>query len=308
VTELLTGLSQEVVSGIALGCIYALVALGFTLIYRATEVVNFAQGELMMVGAYVNFFLVSRISANLGITGAWMYFIAFMGALLFAIIFGIILDLVINRPLRDQPVFSVIMATISISIILRALVAMIAGPFTHIQSSPFGDGVVSFNKIAISVQDVFIIFCAIVLVILFYIFFRKSRWGVAMQATSADPTAAQLMGIPVKKVYRLVWIFATLVATVGGILLAPKTLLDTNIGFIGLKAFPAAVLGGFGSVPGAIFGGVILGIIETISAGTLSYHFAWIKEINDVIPWLVLIAVLMVKPDGIFGIAKVKKV
>ncbi len=307
-TELLTGLSQEVVSGIALGCIYALVALGFTLIYRATEVVNFAQGELMMVGAYVNFFLVSRISANLGITGAWMYFIAFMGALLFAIIFGIILDLVINRPLRDQPVFSVIMATISISIILRALVAMIAGPFTHIQSSPFGDGVVSFNKIAISVQDVFIIFCAIVLVILFYIFFRKSRWGVAMQATSADPTAAQLMGIPVKKVYRLVWIFATLVATVGGILLAPKTLLDTNIGFIGLKAFPAAVLGGFGSVPGAIFGGVILGIIETISAGTLSYHFAWIKEINDVIPWLVLIAVLMVKPDGIFGIAKVKKV
>jgi len=308
VSELLTGLSQEVVSGIALGCIYALVALGFTLIYRATEVVNFAQGELMMVGAYVNFFLVSQVAADLGITGGWMYFLAFMGSLLFAIIFGFILDLVINRPLRDEPVFSVIMATISISIILRALVAMIAGPFTHIQSSPFGDGVVSFYKIAIPVQDVFIIFCAVVLVIMFYIFFRKSRWGVAMQATSADPTAAQLMGIPVKKVYRLVWVFATLVATVGGILLAPKTLLDTNIGFIGLKAFPAAVLGGFGSVRGAIVGGVILGIIETISAGTLSYHFGWIKEINDVIPWLVLIAVLMVRPEGIFGVAKVKKV
>ena len=105
------------------------------------------------------------------------------------------------------------------------------------------------------------------------------------------------------------WIFAALVATLSGILLAPRiALLDTSMGFLGLKAFPAAVLGGFGSIPGAIVGGVILGVIETISLGTLSFHFEWIKEINDIIAWFVLIAVLMVKPDGLFGVEKVKKV
>nr|MCS5633237.1 branched-chain amino acid ABC transporter permease [Candidatus Neomarinimicrobiota bacterium] len=135
------------------------------------------------------------------------------------------------------------------------------------------------------------------------------RWGIAMQATSEDPIAAQLMGIPIKRVYALVWIFSAIVATISGILLAPRIgLLDTTMGFLGLKAFPAAVLGGFGSIPGAIVGGVILGVIETVSMGTLSFHFQWIKEINDIIPWIVLIAVLMIKPDGLFGVEKVKKV
>lgn len=130
-----------------------------------------------------------------------------------------------------------------------------------------------------------------------------------MQATSEDPIAAQLMGIPVNRVNSLVWIFSALVATISGILLAPKlSLLDTTMGFLGLKAFPAAVLGGFGSIAGAIAGGVIMGVIETISMGTLSFHFEWIKEINDIIVWIVLIAVLMIKPDGLFGVEKVKKV
>ena len=120
--------------------------------------------------------------------------------------------------------------------------------------------------------------------------------------------AASLMGIPVKKVYRNVWIFSAMVATIGGILLAPRTLLDTNMGFLGLKAFPAAVLGGFGSIPGAIVGGVILGVVETLSMGTLSFHFHWIKEINDVIVWIVLILVLMIRPVGILGKEEVERV
>ena len=130
-----------------------------------------------------------------------------------------------------------------------------------------------------------------------------------MKATSTDPEAAQLMGIPVKQVYRFVWIFAALVGVIGGVLLAPRmALLDTNISYLGLKAFPAAILGGFGSIPGAVVGGIILGIIETISMGTLSFHFEWVKEINDIIVWIVLIVVLMIRPNGLFGIAKVKRV
>ncbi|MAG21101.1 MAG: branched-chain amino acid ABC transporter permease [Candidatus Marinimicrobia bacterium] len=306
--ESFTGLTQEIVSGVALGCIYALIALGFTLIYKATEVVNFAQGELMMVGAYVNFYLVSQLAASTGLGIGLRFLLAFAGAMLFSVLFGAFLDLVINRPLKNESVFSIIMATISASIILRAGTAMIVGPITHIPESPFGNRVIALGGVTISVLDIFIIVSAVMLVSLFYLFFKRTKWGVAMQATAEDPMAAQLMGIPIKKVYRNVWIFSALVATVGGILLAPRTLLDTNMGYLGLKAFPAAVLGGFGSIPGAIIGGVILGVIETLSLGTLSYNFAWIKEINDVTVWIVLIVVLMIRPAGILGQEEIRKV
>jgi branched-chain amino acid transport system permease protein len=144
---------------------------------------------------------------------------------------------------------------------------------------------------------------------LFFFFFNKTRWGIAMKATSEDSEAAQLMGIPVKQVYRIVWVFAAIVGVISGVLLAPRmALLDTTMSYLGLKAFPAAILGGFGSIPGAVAGGIILGVIETVSMGTLSFHFEWIKEINDIIVWIVLIAVLMIRPDGLFGIAKVKRV
>ena len=307
--SLLTGLLQEVISGIAIGCIYSLIALGFTLIYKASEVINFAQGELMMVGAYINFFLITFFMAESGNLTGWNFFIAFVGSILFAIIFGWVLDRIINKPLKDEPVFSVIMATISLSIILRAIVSMIAGPMSIIPLSPFGNHIISVGGVVISILDTSIIVCAIFLVIMFYYFFHKTRWGIAIQATSEDTVAAQLMGIPIKRVYTLVWIFSAIVATLSGILLAPRmSLLDTSMGFLGLKAFPAAVLGGFGSILGAIVGGLILGVVETISIGTLSFYFPFIKEINDIIVWIVLIAVLMIKPDGLFGVEKVNKV
>tara|TARA_B100001123_G_C14826721_1_gene834480 strand:- start:120 stop:680 length:561 start_codon:yes stop_codon:yes gene_type:complete len=186
---------------------------------------------------------------------------------------------------------------------------MIAGPMSIIPLSPFGNHIISVGGVVISILDTSIIVCAIFLVIMFYYFFHKTRWGIAIQATSEDTVAAQLMGIPIKRVYTLVWIFSAIVATLSGILLAPRmSLLDTSMGFLGLKAFPAAVLGGFGSILGAIVGGLILGVVETISIGTLSFYFPFIKEINDIIVWIVLIAVLMIKPDGLFGVEKVNKV
>jgi len=309
VNELITGLLQESISGIALGSIYALIALGFTLIYKASEVVNFAQGEVMMVGAYVNFFLVSYFSAMVGEINGWVFLLAFLGSIIFAVIFGIILDFIINRPLKDEPVFSIVMATISLAIILRALTGLIAGPISLVPQSPFGGSIMEVGGVVVSYLDLSIILSAVVLMGLFFIFFNKTRWGIAMKATSDDSEAAQLMGIPVKKVYMIVWVFAAIVGVVSGILLAPRmSLLDTSMGFLGLKAFPAAILGGFGSIPGAVVGGIILGVIETVSMGTLSFHFSWIKEINDIIVWIVLIVVLMVRPNGLFGTAKVKRV
>lgn len=308
-TELITGLLQESISGIALGCIYALIALGFTLIYKATEVVNFAQGEIMMVGAYVNFFFVTQFAGMTGGLNGWVFLAALFCSIIFAVLFGIILDYIINRPLKDEPVFSIIMATISLAIILRSLTAMIAGPISLIPVSPFGDSTIKMGGIVISILDLAIIISAIILMALFFFFFNKTRWGIAMKATSEDSEAAQLMGIPVKQVYRMVWVFAAIVGVISGVLLAPRmALLDTTMSYLGLKAFPAAILGGFGSIPGAVVGGIILGIIETVSMGTLSFHFEWIKEINDIIIWIVLIAVLMFRPDGLMGEAKVKRV
>jgi branched-chain amino acid transport system permease protein len=308
-SDLLSGLIQESISGIALGCIYALIALGFTLIYKATEVVNFAQGEIMMVGAYVNFFFVTQFTGMVGGLNGWVFLAALFCSIIFAVLFGIVLDLIISRPLKDEPVFSIIMATISLAIILRSLTAMIAGPISLVPVSPFGDSTIKVGGIVISVLDLAIIISAIILMGIFFFFFNKTRWGIAMKATSEDSEAAQLMGIPVKNVYRMVWVFAAIVGVVSGVLLAPRmALLDTTMSYLGLKAFPAAILGGFGSIPGAVVGGIILGIIETVSMGTLSFHFEWIKEINDIIVWIVLIAVLMIRPDGLFGIAKVKRV
>ncbi len=308
-TELITGLLQESISGIALGCIYALIALGFTLIYKATEVVNFAQGEIMMVGAYINFFFVTQFAGMTGGLNGWVFLAALFCSIIFAVLFGIILDYIINRPLKDEPVFSIIMATISLAIILRSLTAMIAGPISLIPVSPFGDSTIKMGGIVISILDLAIIISAIILMALFFFFFNKTRWGIAMKATSEDSEAAQLMGIPVKQVYRMVWVFAAIVGVISGVLLAPRmALLDTTMSYLGLKAFPAAILGGFGSIPGAVVGGIILGIIETVSMGTLSFHFEWIKEINDIIIWIVLIAVLMFRPDGLMGEAKVKRV
>ena len=143
---------------------------------------------------------------------------ALVCSIIFSVLFGFFLDFIINRPLKDQPIFSVIMATLSLAIIMRALVAMIAGPIALMPLSPFGDGSITFGTIVISILDLFIISSAIILVIIFYFIFHYTKWGIAMQATSEDPIAAQLMGIPIKKIYALVWIFSALVATISGIL------------------------------------------------------------------------------------------
>ena len=179
-TDILSGISQEIISGIALGSIYALIALGFTMIYKATEVVNFAQGDLMMVGAYVNFFFVSTLLSNSGEPSTWTFLVALVCSIIFSVLFGFFLDFIINRPLKDQPIFSVIMATLSLAIIMRALVAMIAGPIALMPLSPFGDGSITFGTIVISILDLFIISSAIILVIIFYFIFHYTKWGIAM--------------------------------------------------------------------------------------------------------------------------------
>ncbi len=287
---------QLVISGIAQGCIYGLIALGFVLIYKATETVSFAQGELMMLGAFG------------GLAGMTMMGLPFWAAAISAIIamglFGVLLERIVIRPILGQPAFSIVMLTIGISYVARGLITMIPniGTETHTLPVPYKDQIWKLGTLVLNVEQMVVIAATAVLCAGLFAMFRYSKLGMAMQASSQNQLAAYYMGIPVKTLNGLVWGLAAAVAAVAGLLLAPITFVHANMGFIGLKAFPAAVVGGFTSLPGAIVGGLVIGIVESLSGFYLPDGF------KDTAAYVVVLIMLMVKPNGLFGETLRKKV
>ena len=288
--------AQQIISGTAIGCVYALVALGFVLIYKATEVVNFAQGELMMVGAFFAFTFIEF--------AGWPYWAGALVAVALMAGLGMVLDRIVIRPLVGQPAFAIFMATIGIGILARSVVGVVPGwgTETHALATPFANRVVWLGSLTISEEYLAIIVATVLLVAVLALFFRFTRLGVAMQATSQNQLAAAYMGVPIKHVFMLIWGLSAAVAGFAGILLAPIAFVHVNMGFIGLKAFPAAVLGGFGSIPGAIAGGLIIGIVEALAGFYLPEGF------KDVAAYVVLLAVLIVRPQGLFGVSTRRRV
>ena len=287
---------QLLLAGVAQGCVYALVALGFVLIYKATETVNFAQGDLMMLGG----FFALTASVILG----WPYWATIVFAVAAMALVGMLIERLVLRPVLGQPAFTVVMLTIGVGFVLRGLVTMIPGwgSDTYTFPTPFADGTFKLGEVIFAVQQVAVIGMTAALVAVLYVFFRYSKLGVAMQATSQNQLAAAYMGIPVRRVNMMIWGLSAGVAAFAGILLAPVTFVHSNMGFIGLKAFPAAVVGGFGSVPGAIVGGLIIGLVEAFAGRYLPEGF------KDVAAYVVVLAVLLVRPSGIFGETTRKKV
>ncbi|MGE0330246.1 MAG: branched-chain amino acid ABC transporter permease [Ramlibacter sp.] len=289
-------LLQIIVAGIAQGCVYGLVALGFVLIYKATETVNFAQGELMMLGAFFAL-------AGMGILG-----LPFWGAALLAVaamgLVGLAIERAVIRPVLGQPAFSIVMLTFGLGYIARGSVTMVPGigTDTHALAVPYKGATLQAGGVVLSAEQMVIICCTAALCLALWAVFRFTRIGIAMQASSQNQLAAYYMGIPVQRLNGLVWALAAAVATVAGILLAPFTFVHANMGFIGLKAFPAAIVGGFSSLPGAIVGGVIIGLVESLSGFYLPEGF------KDVMPYVVVLIMLTVKPTGLFGERVRKKV
>jgi len=281
---------------VAQGCVYALVALGFVLIYKATETVNFAQGDLMMLGG----FFALTASVILG----WPYWATILFAVAAMAAVGMLIERIVLRPVLGQPAFTVVMITIGVGYVMRGVVTMIPGwgTDTYTFPTPFADGTFKVGEVIFAVQQVAVIVMTAALVAVLYFFFRFSKLGVAMQATSQNQLAAAYMGIPVRRVNMMIWGLSAGVAAFAGILLAPVTFVHSNMGFIGLKAFPAAVVGGFGSVPGAIVGGLIIGLVEAFAGRYMPEGF------KDIAAYVVVLAVLMVKPSGIFGETARKKV
>jgi len=287
---------QIVISGLAQGCIYGLIALGLVLIYKTTETVSFAHGELMMLGAFTGFALMTLLG--------WPFWLALVATIGVMTIFGIGLERIVIRPILGQPAFSLVMLTIGIGYVARGLVTMIPGigTETHTLPVPYKDQTWNLGGLVLNVEQMAVIFATAVLSALLYAMFRYTKVGIAMQASSQNQLAAYYMGIPVQRLTGLVWGLAAAVAAIAGLLLAPITFVYANMGFIGLKAMPAAVVGGFGSLPGAIVGGLVIGVVEALSGFYLPEGF------KDVAPYVVVLIMLVVRPNGLFGEKLAKKV
>ncbi len=293
---LINEIMQTILSGISIGCIYGLVALGFVLIFKATEVINFAQGELLMLGAFISYSLITF--AHLPYWTALLLAVVIMG------LFGMLLERTVLRSLVGEPVYAIVIVTIGISFFLKSAATMVPGwgTDTYGFKTPFTDKFANWGPLVISWEHLSIITITTILILVLFAFFRYTRVGTAMRATSQNQLAAVYMGISVTKVFSLTWTIAAVLGAIGGVLLAPITFVHMNMGYIGLKAFPAAVLGGFNSLPGAIVGGLIVGITESLAGFYLPE--GW----KSVAAWIILIGVLIIRPQGLFGIQEKKKV
>jgi branched-chain amino acid transport system permease protein len=287
---------QIILSGVSQGCIYGLIALGFVLIYKATETVTFAQGELMMLGAFAALGSASYLG--------WSFAAAVLTAIVVMAVVGWMIERVFIHPVLGEPAFAIVMLSIGIGYVARGVITMIPdiGTETHTLPVPYADAHFDMAGLVLSATQLIVMLATALLCGALYLLFRYTRIGIAMQAVSQNQLAAYYMGIPVKRLNSLVWALAAVIATIAGILLAPITFVHVNMGFIGLKAFPAAVIGGFGSLPGAVVGGIIIGVVESLAG-------FWLPEgFKDVAAYVVVLLMLVIKPNGLFGDNLRKKV
>lgn len=278
---------QLTLSGLTTGAIYALVALGFVLIYKSSDVINFAQGELLLVGAYVTYFFVAQMGLNWPL-GVFL-------ALAVAVLIGVIIERLVLRPMIGEPIISVIMVTIGLASLMRAIVLAIWSPIPRSFPSFIPSGTVDVFGLMVSADRLWAIGLAVAMLGIFTIFFRRSPEGIAMRAVADDQQAALSMGISVQRIFAIAWSISAVTATIAGMLLANIVGVSGSISALGLRVFPVVILGGLDSIPGAIIGGIIIGLLEAWTGGYIGHG------LNQVISFVVLILILMVRPYGLFG-------
>ena len=287
---------QLIVSGLANGCVYGLIALGFVLIYKATEAVNFAQGDFMMLGAFLCLGFTNEAFMGLN------FYLSCALAIIIMFIIGYLLDWGVLRHMFGQSQVSIVVLTIALGFVMRFAAGTLWSHEPVSLESPFVGSELRMGGVVLGAEEVAIIIATIVLTAGLFWFFSKTKLGVAMQAASQNQLAAYYMGIPVKRVQSLVWGISGAVAAVAGILFASKGAIEPNIGLLGIKAFAAAAIGGFGSLPGALVGGLIIGVVEQIAS---RYG---VTGVSQIAPYAILLLVLIFRPGGIFSQTQKKKV
>lgn len=289
--------ASQVVTGLAAGGVYALVALGFVLIYKASDVINFAQGDLLLVGAYVGWAL----------TVAGLPFpLAFLLTLAIAALVGLVIERVVLRPMIGEPIIAVIIVTLGLSSMIRGLVFGVFS--TEVRTFPPIFPIAPFQLGPVAVPQIYAWALAIAAaaVAALTLFFRYSPQGIAMRAAADDQQAAMSMGIRISWAFGLSWALSASVAAAGGILLGNLTGVNFSLADIGLQVFPVVILGGLDSIPGAIVGGLVIGVLQNLASGYLDPCVG--GGLKSVAPFIVLVLILMVKPYGLFGRERIERV
>lgn len=278
---------QLTLTGLTNGAILALAALGFVLIYKSSDVINFAQGEFLLIGAYLIYAMVTQVGLH------WT--LGMVITLLVAVLLGVLIERLILRPMIGEPIISIIMVTIGLSSILRAMVSAIWGNLPRAFPPFIPSQPVNILGASIGADRLWAIAIAMIMLGIFTFFFRKSKEGIAMRAVADDQPAALSMGISVSRIFAWAWAIAAVSAAIGGALVANIVGVGPELSNFGLRVFPVVILGGLDSIPGAILGGIIIGLLETYTGGYIG------QGLNQVLPFVVLIVILMVRPYGLFG-------
>jgi branched-chain amino acid transport system permease protein len=280
--------AQLVVSGIGQGSIYALVALGMTILFRVTTVVNFAHGELFMFSAFVIYLLLNAFDVP--------YVLAALAAILALFVLGSVVERVLMRPIRHAPHMALAMMTVALSYLLRGVVRMVWGGDVRSVPPMFDFDPVMLGNVVLAAQDIVTIGATLVLVAVFFVLLQRSRFGKLAQAASDSPRGAALIGLNVPAFHRTMWGVAAAMEAIAGILVAPVTLLYPDMGAqVLVRAFAAMTLGGFGNLGGAVAGGLLMGVLEQLAGGYVS------TAMVDIASYIVIIVVLLARPAGLFG-------
>jgi branched-chain amino acid transport system permease protein len=284
-------------NGIMIGLMYALIALGFVLIYKATDAINFAQGEFVMFAGFI-----AAAAALAGLS----FWISAAIAIAGMIALGFGLERVVLRPLIGRPVIAVVMATIGLAAVLRGVAVLAFGAGTKAIVMPVGDLPIFLGPVMLSPVQLVGAGVSIVFLAGFTWFFLKSRTGVAMRAVADNQQVAMAMGINIRRYFALAWAMAGVVSALGGVVWGAMLGIDNQLALVGLKVFPVVILGGLDSIAGAVIGGLIVGIVENLAAGYLDPYVG--GGTKDFAPYVLMILVLMIRPEGIFGRRRIERV
>ena len=286
-----------IVSGFSIGLMYSLIALGFVLVYKATDAINFAQGEFVMLAGFV---AAVSLGEKIPVLAAVAIAVAIM------VLFSFALERIVLRPLLGRPIVAVIMATIGLGAMLRGLPPITVGGETRAVSLPIGDTPITFGPITLPPVQVLGVVVTLMFLAIFTWFFLKSRMGVAMRAVADNQQVAMAMGINVERYFALAWAMAGTVSALGGVIWGSMLGVDVHLALVGLKVFPVVILGGLDSIVGAVIGGLIVGVVESLAAGYLDPYVG--GGTKDFAPYVLMILMLMFKPYGMFGTHRIERV
>ncbi len=297
----MTDFLQFLVAGVAVGSLYALLALGFVIVYKATGVINFAHGGLLLLGTYLAFHFKERLGLP--------FYVAVLAAMICCAAVGLIIERLFLRHMVGQPVFAVILVTIGLSIAINQIVTWAWGFERQNLNDPWGLRTYDFGGVIVALTDIVRVLAAAGLLAAFFAFFRRSRYGLAMRATASDQEAAMAQGISASRIFGLAWAIAGVTATVAGVLLASGVRgVDPELSFVAFLAIPAIILGGLDSTTGAVVGGLIIGIVEEMTKGYADRVPEFLgHNFHTVTPYIVLVAIMLIRPYGLFGTKEVER-